>query len=794
MALLRRGRANADEPRGTPLTQATARLRAAVQSADEEFRAEPLDAAIEDAEARLRELSKDAGARLDHPEAVELLAALAEALHARVPFRLDVDDLERGSVYWRDGRRLCGVGGSREQRVADADFYARAELLAYDIDGAEGHLEAAIAAASEGLRERARGAVAIRLRVALGTALRERGARTETSADLDVSIGELRRALADGAGPDALAALAESHLERHRLTWTRDDLAAALDAAKAAVEAAPQSPQAATALARAAGYVARATSVSEHFAEACRLYELAIAVSRGVRPGVLVVAARGLALFACHFDLATAARAADAALEQLDALIRRQVDDRFRTAWLRRLETLTDLAVGCHGALGSFDVAVTHAERSRSVLLQGRHPALDGPLMELAAAGHGSAAVEIRTALATLGDPSLSFRRRRDARVRLDAAVTAARRVADFEHLLAPATLDDIRSAASEGPIVYVAPGVGLASLTGAAMAVWPDGHVSGVRMPGCPSWPVPAVIGQFRAASYDAGMPAGARRHAVEEAVRWSWEAVASPVLELLGDAAWAHVVPLGYLSLVPLHAAQEEPGRPTLGHRLGIRYLPTARSLDRLRSVRYVAGRPRLLAISASAGEGDLDAARSEPAVVAAHFPDSVVLEGPEATAAAVRAALGATGWLHAACHGVADPDDAMNSALVLAGGGRLTLREIVGHSQQHLLLAVLSACQTNVPDPDLPNETTSLAAALLLAGCRAVVASAWLVPDTATAALMDRFYAGWRDEGLDVPEALRSAQCAFADGSAEALVPNWNPRWRSPYFWAGFSYLGP
>jgi len=102
------------------------------------------------------------------------------------------------------------------------------------------------------------------------------------------------------------------------------------------------------------------------------------------------------------------------------------------------------------------------------------------------------------------------------------------------------------------------------------------------------------------------------------------------------------------------------------------------------------------------------------------------------------------------------------------------------------------VLSACQTNVPDVNLPDEAISLATGLLIGGCRAVIASAWQVPDPATSALMQLFYHCWRRDGQEVSAALRKAQLTFAAGGGG--VDKWRSEWADPYFWAGFSYLGP
>jgi CHAT domain-containing protein len=55
----------------------------------------------------------------------------------------------------------------------------------------------------------------------------------------------------------------------------------------------------------------------------------------------------------------------------------------------------------------------------------------------------------------------------------------------------------------------------------------------------------------------------------------------------------------------------------------------------------------------------------------------------------------------------------------------------------------LVVLSACETGIPQLDVPDEVISLATGMLQARARCVVSSLWAVNDLSTALLMDRFY---------------------------------------------------
>lgn len=94
----------------------------------------------------------------------------------------------------------------------------------------------------------------------------------------------------------------------------------------------------------------------------------------------------------------------------------------------------------------------------------------------------------------------------------------------------------------------------------------------------------------------------------------------------------------------------------------------------------------------------------------------------------------------------------------------------------------LVVLSACRTALGEDVRGEGLVGLSRAFLAAGARQVVASLWDVDDRATATFMERFYAALR-AGLPTSRALRDAQAAVRS----------EPRWREPYFWAGFVLQG-
>ena len=191
--------------------------------------------------------------------------------------------------------------------------------------------------------------------------------------------------------------------------------------------------------------------------------------------------------------------------------------------------------------------------------------------------------------------------------------------------------------------------------------------------------------------------------------------------------------------------------------------------------------ASRREPLAIPQPIGAGrPLAHAQAEVEDLATYFPDAQVLAPQDVDRTSILRAIGGVGLLHASCHGLADPEDPLASGLELANGERFTLRELFGQPQDHLLVAVLSACQTNVPDLDLPDEAISLAAGMLMSGCRSVVASTWQVPDAATAELMREMYRRWREDGVALPDALRGAQ---RDAASRALTTGPGSPTRAP-----------
>jgi CHAT domain-containing protein len=139
---------------------------------------------------------------------------------------------------------------------------------------------------------------------------------------------------------------------------------------------------------------------------------------------------------------------------------------------------------------------------------------------------------------------------------------------------------------------------------------------------------------------------------------------------------------------------------------------------------------------------------------------------------------------GFIHLATHGVIDEDLPTRSAVILTQtglpdplqqalrnkpvfDGRLSVREIQHGWELKAKLVTLSACETALGRAAGGEGFVGFTQALLMSGARSVCLSLWKVDDTATALLMQRFYANLlgRRSPLSAPmpkaEALREAK---------------------------------
>lgn len=222
------------------------------------------------------------------------------------------------------------------------------------------------------------------------------------------------------------------------------------------------------------------------------------------------------------------------------------------------------------------------------------------------------------------------------------------------------------------------------------------------------------------------AGLARSVMRAARRDAVAVA-DAALGPLLPLIADRELV-VVPTGLLVTVPWAVLPGCAGR-------AVSVTPSASTWLAARA--RIAGQPpgqRVTALVA-AGPGNRRGA-AEAAMIAALHPGARVLTGDAATPAATLAGLDGVGLAHIAAHGQHEPDNALFSALDLAGG------QLMGYDLQRVAApgtVVLSCCDLGLADVRPGDETLGMATALLAAGAGTVVASVTRVgDDTALAAM--------------------------------------------------------
>jgi CHAT domain-containing protein len=204
---------------------------------------------------------------------------------------------------------------------------------------------------------------------------------------------------------------------------------------------------------------------------------------------------------------------------------------------------------------------------------------------------------------------------------------------------------------------------------------------------------------------------------------------------------------IPTGEFAFVPIHAAGNyaDGTRDCCADYVVSSYSPTVTALrNAQRRLRPVArGAVKILLGTAAAPEhvpgwAPLPSVAAEVAAIRAAVPPETVLplprEDEEAGGVRVASVLGAlpdATVLHLACHGYQDRRNPLASGFVLRDGV-LTVARLMRVALPDAFLAFLSACETAKGDAGQPDQTVHLAAAMLFAGFKSVIATLWSMGD--------------------------------------------------------------
>ncbi|THH16518.1 hypothetical protein EW146_g4137 [Bondarzewia mesenterica] len=200
-------------------------------------------------------------------------------------------------------------------------------------------------------------------------------------------------------------------------------------------------------------------------------------------------------------------------------------------------------------------------------------------------------------------------------------------------------------------------------------------------------------------------------------------------------------------------------------------------------------------LVVIHSPTGRQALPYTRDELQKIECRVPDECLVKlgipGAPSSVENIVSHLPSASMVHFACHGIQHPSNPLKSALLLQDG-RLKVSQIMEQSMPNASLAFLSACQTAMGDENVPDEAMHLAATLLFAGFRGVVATMWSMHDMDGPKIVDEFYRYlFEDEaGAPVPPYPNTTRAARALHLAVAKLRAQNCAFKR---WVPFVHLG-
>ncbi|KAG9108214.1 hypothetical protein FRC07_008505, partial [Ceratobasidium sp. 392] len=387
----------------------------------------------------------------------------------------------------------------------------------------------------------------------------------------------------------------------------------------------------------------------------------------------------------------------------------------------------------------------------------------------------GSSTSAAGTTSEPVASPESQVQRHHTLALRWEELLAQARRLPGFCDFLLPTKAQILKQAARDGPIVMI----NTHSTRCDALIILPQAeHIIHVPLPRFSEVKLTCMRTQCNVISRHDGEvhpDRGVTNSSTQDVFKLLaslWSDVVEPVLKRLSyiNKETSNTLPhvtwcaTGALSFLPLHAAGLYGGQsPNTFDLVVSSYTPTIGAL--LSPAEKGAGlRSGLLAVgqaNALPGLSALPKTVEELKVIEKYITPSQYhrLTGTSATVAATLEAMNAHSWVHFACHATQDRSNPHRSAFHLHDG-KLTLEAIAKRAFKNKGLAFLSACQTAAGDRDLPSEATHLAAGMLTAGYRSVIASLWSIQDNDAPVVAEGVYAELTKDGkMDHTHAARA-----------------------------------
>ncbi|KAJ7627288.1 CHAT domain-containing protein [Roridomyces roridus] len=348
------------------------------------------------------------------------------------------------------------------------------------------------------------------------------------------------------------------------------------------------------------------------------------------------------------------------------------------------------------------------------------------------------------------------------------ATIAEVRALPGFEDFLRPRGINSLRLATLRGPVVIL-----LANESASSALILTSRDV--VHLP-LPAIKVPELEMQVQhlprstANESMTRLSAGRERFvqkSTEETLRIHladlWVKLVKPVLEALKlekssvpPRLWW--CPTGIFTFLPIHAAgiyDDKTGTDCVSDYVISSYTPTLTALLDRPPVPPETDTLKMSVIVEPHAPNcaPLPGTLTELSIISKRIPSSELTVIHSGTGEQVMQHLRQSSIVHFACHGVQDANNPLDSGLILSDG-RLKVSRIMQRGAEDslssegkgtgMLLAFLGACETARGEKGTPDEAMHLAATLLFAGFRGVVATMWTMDDRDGPKVADDFYA--------------------------------------------------
>ncbi|PPQ96071.1 hypothetical protein CVT26_004703 [Gymnopilus dilepis] len=286
-------------------------------------------------------------------------------------------------------------------------------------------------------------------------------------------------------------------------------------------------------------------------------------------------------------------------------------------------------------------------------------------------------------------------------------------------------------------------------------------------------------------------------------------WTDLVEPILKRLpvefqhsdGKCDLPHIrwCPTGPFAFLPIHAAgiYRTSGRGNSLAEFAISsYIPNLNILEKLGSPRQAINSNRGVLLVSQADTPGLpripftnDEVERTSNELSRRGIRTATYKSEQATITVISGELEKLSCIHLACHASQDTENPLESAVHLYDGP-LKLSEIMKKNLPNAELAFMSACQTSVGDEALPEEVVHLAAGMLTAGYRSVIATMWSIADNHAPDIAEDFYKCLLNDetgddvvGLDITGSARALHMAVQAlrrrlGASPEALSKWVP----------------